>query len=168
MRLALRMPVLTDIYLLHPSSRAECANWGILMTLLGTHSARMILATGTPYNNKIGDLAALCAYYNVKKAHKQNDVKWWERAFKIKNAPEGEGAKAKLTRELEEWRANPSTGGRTSLANRTAALHTRLRLAPTDAPLLVRSSQPLAAAHNGGHQDDPATAHDGRHARAAV
>jgi hypothetical protein len=81
------------------------------MTLLGTHTARMILATGTPYNNKINDLAALCAYYNVRKAHKQNNVKWWERAFAIKNGPEGQGALARLKRELSEWRASPRTGG---------------------------------------------------------
>ena len=51
------------------------------MTLLGTHTVRMISATGTPFNNKMADLAALCAFYDVRLANKQNRVTWWEMAY---------------------------------------------------------------------------------------
>lgn len=74
-----------------------------MLTLLGTHCSRVILATGTPYNNKNEDLASLCAYYDTTASNKQNDVKWWDAAMG-KKPPKTAGGIARVKRELTAWR----------------------------------------------------------------
>ena len=83
--------------------RNQLAFWGLMLTLLGTHCSRVILATGTPYNNKNEDLASLCAYYDTTLPNKQNNVKWWDAAMGKKPPKTAEGVE-RLKRELARWR----------------------------------------------------------------
>ena len=61
--------------------RNPVAYWGCLAAAIGTHSHRIILATGTPYNNNFQDMASLCSFYNPSSKNHQNQIEWWKRAF---------------------------------------------------------------------------------------
>ena len=75
--------------------------WGILTAALGTHCRRLILATGTPFNNRFQDMAALCSYYDPRRSNLQRDVKWWKDAFA---GDSGEPVDpALIKRQLTEW-----------------------------------------------------------------
>jgi hypothetical protein len=74
-----------------------------MASLLGSHSARIILATGTPYNNSMQDMASLCGYYDAAPRNRQNDAAWWDRAY---NQQLTEGDKRIISAQLRTWRKN--------------------------------------------------------------
>ena len=47
--------------------------WGVGAALLGVHAARSICVTGTPYNNRTQDLAALMTFINPAVQSSHND-----------------------------------------------------------------------------------------------
>ena len=81
------------------------ADWGILAAAIGTHAGRLIMATGTPFNNNMGDLAALCSFYEVDtKRNKQATIKWWQETFDSSESGANPERKARLQEQLKSWR----------------------------------------------------------------
>ena len=63
--------------------------WGIGAMLAGVHSHRVVLLSGTPYNNNKGDLATMCAFIDPSLPAARR--KFWERALEQESSELGLG-----------------------------------------------------------------------------
>lgn len=70
------------------------AFWGIATLLLGAHSQRVIPLTGTPYNNRTADIAAIMAYIDPGLEYAYTD--FWEKATSLR-------AHKEVRHQLQGW-----------------------------------------------------------------
>ena len=79
-----RQPWLSTIIDEAHEMRNPFSFWAIGAMLAGVHSQRVVLLSGTPYNNNKGDLAAMCAFIDpsLPAARRQ----FWERALEKQSA----------------------------------------------------------------------------------
>jgi SNF2 family DNA or RNA helicase len=70
------------------------AFWGIATLLLGAHSQRVLPLTGTPYNNKTADVAAIMAYIDPGLKFSYTD--FWEKATSVK-------VHKRVREQLKDW-----------------------------------------------------------------
>ncbi|CAB9519192.1 annealing helicase and endonuclease ZRANB3 [Seminavis robusta] len=74
--------------------RTPATYWGIGAGLVGIHTERMILLSGTPYNNRLQDIATLVMFMNPSDPSAR--VEWWQKATKC-------GAAQQVIRQIEDW-----------------------------------------------------------------
>ena len=75
--------------------RNVLAYWGLGAAALGAQSKRIILLSGTPFNNSNSDMSALMTFIDPR--HEAARVKWWDKAT-------SSGSAAAIIRDVAEWR----------------------------------------------------------------
>jgi SNF2 family DNA or RNA helicase len=62
--------------------------------LIGLHAERMVPLTGTPYNNRLQDMATLCTF--IQPQHPSALERWWKDKTEVRNA----GA---VVKSISDW-----------------------------------------------------------------